>query len=151
MVLDYKHWFCRCIICKLRRQKIYFYHCPVCKYYIDINCVSVSEHKINHPSHNHQLERMYGQRDVLLCVACGYKHEGVFFHCATCPWFRINLDCALLPTRLLIQKHTDGTFTHPHPLTLTYSFPDSEIAAKFYPQCRVCVMCVKCVIILMYI
>ncbi|KAJ0929401.1 putative chromatin regulator PHD family [Helianthus annuus] len=137
MVLKYSYGFCRCIICNLKREN-YLYHCEVCKYYIDIICFSMSEHKINHPSHDHQLERMYGQKDVLLCVACGYKHEGVFFQCTACPWFRINLYCAFLPTKLLIQNHTDGIFTHPHPLTLTYSFPYSEIEAKFYPLCRVC-------------
>ncbi|KAJ0586525.1 hypothetical protein HanIR_Chr04g0152881 [Helianthus annuus] len=138
MVLGYRYMYSRCIICNLKGKMFYRYYCRVCDYFIDIICVSMSEHKINHPSHDHQPQRMYGQKNVSLCVACGYKHEGVFFQCTTCPWFRINLDCALLPTRLLIQKHTDGTFTHPHPLTLTYSFLPSEIIDKFYPVCRVC-------------
>ncbi|KAI7756568.1 hypothetical protein M8C21_009878 [Ambrosia artemisiifolia] len=104
---------------------------------MDIACATISEQKVNHPSHPHQLERMFGHI-VSSCVACGNKHEGVFFHCTTCPIFRINLDCASLPARLLIQISTKGNSIHSHPLTLAYSFPHFEQETKFYPRCRVC-------------
>ncbi|CAI9301449.1 unnamed protein product [Lactuca saligna] len=71
-------------------------------------------------------------------TACGEKHQGTFYQCTTYLWYSIHLDCALLPTKLLIQQHTDATFTHSHPLTLAYSFPVIDIVARFYPKCRVC-------------
>ncbi|XP_076906264.1 uncharacterized protein LOC143562312 isoform X2 [Bidens hawaiensis] len=73
-----------------------------------------------------------------MCHACGNKHEGVFYHCTTCHVFRINQDCALLPSKLLIQNYTDKTFNHSHPLTLAYSFTYFDQRAKFRPTCRVC-------------
>ncbi|KAI3814787.1 hypothetical protein L1987_14431 [Smallanthus sonchifolius] len=130
----------KCFVCKInfKRENIYTYYCCVCGIDMDITCAStVLEQKINHPSHAHKLERLFGPM-VSRCLACGNKHEGEFFQCTTCPWFRISLDCALLTAKLLIQNHTNGTFTHPHPLTLAYSFPYSEQRAKFYPRCRVC-------------
>nr|GEZ95887.1 zinc finger, PHD-type [Tanacetum cinerariifolium] len=47
-------------------------------------------------------------------------------------------DCAFLPKKLLIQEATDDAFYHPHPLTISYSFPYADLQAKFYPNCRVC-------------
>ncbi|KAJ0724518.1 putative chromatin regulator PHD family [Helianthus annuus] len=127
----------KCHVCNLMQKNIPGYNCRTCDFQMDIICATLLEQKINHHSHPHQLDRM-SCPIVSSCVACGNKHEGVFFHCTTCPRFLINLECALLPTKLLIQNHTDGTFTHSHPLTLAYSFPYSEYQAKYYPKCRVC-------------
>ncbi|KAI3814792.1 hypothetical protein L1987_14436 [Smallanthus sonchifolius] len=127
----------KCSLCNLMWKNIYNYHCSICNFNMDIICATMSEQKINHPSHPHRLERMSGPI-VSGCLACGNKHEGEFFQCTNCPTFRINLDCALLPTKLLIQNHTNGTYTHSHPLTLAYSYPHSEIISKYYPFCRVC-------------
>ncbi|KAJ0861507.1 putative chromatin regulator PHD family [Helianthus annuus] len=129
----------KCHVCNLMQKKIPEYYCRTgtCEFQMDIICATLLEQKINHHSHPHQLDRMPWPI-VSGCVACGNKHQGVFFHCTTCPRFLINLECALLPTKLLIQNHTDGTFTHSHPLTLAYSFPYSEYRAKFGPRCRVC-------------
>ncbi|KAI7756570.1 hypothetical protein M8C21_009880 [Ambrosia artemisiifolia] len=107
----------KCNVCNLKRKNAYFSSCNTCYYFVDIACATMSEQKINHPSHRHQLERMFGQI-VSSCVACGNEHRGVFFQCITCPIFRINLQCAWLPTKLLIQVSTNGN--------------------KFYPRCRVC-------------
>ncbi|KAI7747845.1 hypothetical protein M8C21_019603 [Ambrosia artemisiifolia] len=126
-----------CRVCKLEWNNIGFYYCNNCNYELDTICATMSKQKIKHPSHPHQLERMFWHI-TSICVACGNEHKGVFFQCTTCPLFRINLDCALLPAKLLIQTSTNGTFTHSHPLTLTYSFPYDEIEANYYPVCRVC-------------
>ncbi|XP_076887276.1 uncharacterized protein LOC143537377 [Bidens hawaiensis] len=138
LILNYPRRFdYKCISCKLMLKNVYFYQCFECEECMDIVCAAMSEYKINHPSHPHQLEQMPWPI-VSNCVACGNKHEGVFFHCTTCPRFWINLDCALLPPKLFIQNHTNGIFTHSHPLTLSYSFLDFGQVAKFYPSCRVC-------------
>ncbi|KAJ0724523.1 putative chromatin regulator PHD family [Helianthus annuus] len=127
----------KCHVCNLMQKNIPQYYCLHCDFEMDIICATLLEQKINHHSHPHQLDRMPCPI-VSGCVACGNKHEGVFFHCTTCPRFLINLECALLPTKLLIQNHTYGTFTHSHPLTLTYSFPYLDKQAKYFPRCRVC-------------
>ncbi|KAJ0715956.1 putative chromatin regulator PHD family [Helianthus annuus] len=127
----------KCHVCNLKWKDVYCYYCGVCRYRMCIICATTLEQKINHASHPHQLERLFG-RIVSPCVACGNNHEGIFFQCTTCLMFRINLDCALMPAKLLIQNSTNGTFSHSHPLTLAYSFPRSEYEAKFEPRCRVC-------------
>ncbi|KAK9060599.1 hypothetical protein SSX86_021305 [Deinandra increscens subsp. villosa] len=127
----------KCFVCNLEFKDVAFYYCEVCNEYMDIICATVSEHKVSHPSHPHQLVQMFGPI-VSNCRACGGKHEGVFFQCITCHMFRISVDCALLPTKLLIQKHTYATFTHSHPLTLAYSFPYLDRKARYFPLCRVC-------------
>ncbi|PWA66870.1 zinc finger, PHD-type [Artemisia annua] len=75
---------------------------------------------------------------ITRCVACGDKHEGNFFHCTTCPGYRIHMDCASLPAKLLIQHRTNEIFTHSHLLNLAYSFPFFDQKLRFYPYCRVC-------------
>ncbi|KAM0070507.1 putative chromatin regulator PHD family [Helianthus debilis subsp. tardiflorus] len=132
----YKYRF-ECFFCNLLWKDEYFYYCGLCDYKMCFICATTLQQKINHASHPHQLERMF-YRIVSPCGACGNKHDGFFFQCTTCPVFRINLDCALLPAKLLIQISTNSTFSHSHPLTLAYSFPQSKYKAKFHPRCRVC-------------
>ncbi|KAL8261572.1 hypothetical protein R6Q59_025621 [Mikania micrantha] len=127
----------KCCVCKLYRINFYNYHCSICKFDMDIICATMSEQKMDHPSHPHQLQR-YFSRLTSLCHACGKEHSGTFYHCTTCSWFRIHLDCGLLPTKLLIQQSTKGSFSHPHLLMLTFSFPYSEKRDKFFPHCKVC-------------
>ncbi|GKD13940.1 zinc finger, PHD-type containing protein [Tanacetum coccineum] len=132
----FKHeWMCH--VCKCKWKSFFNYYCSTCNVSMDIICATISQQKINHPSHpDHQLERMFGHI-VSVCIACGEKHDGHFFQCTTCTMHRIHMDCALLPAKLLIQRRTER-FTHSHPLTLAYSFPFPEIEARFYPFCRVC-------------
>ncbi|KAJ0817345.1 putative chromatin regulator PHD family [Helianthus annuus] len=125
-----------CHVCNTKREDKCYY-CSVCDIFMDITCATMPKQKINHPSHPHLLERMAGSI-VSSCQACGNKNEGVFFQCTTCPGFRISQDCALLPAELLIQNHTDGTFTHSHPLTLAYSFSYFDQPSAFFPICRAC-------------
>lgn len=128
----------RCGICNLMQKSISLYYCRSCHFGMDMICATLLEQKINHHSHPHQLERILGHKNIFPCVACRNNHEGVFFQCTTCPSFFINLDCALLPPKLLIQNHTNGTFTHSHLLTLSYSFPYSYRSESLSPGCRVC-------------
>ncbi|KAD2805004.1 hypothetical protein E3N88_38381 [Mikania micrantha] len=126
-----------CIVCNLEWESTYNYYCSICILGMDIICATLQHQTINHPSHPHQLERMSGHI-ISKCLACNNKHEGVFFQCATCRSLRFNLDCLLLPAKLLIQNYTHGSFIHSHPLSLAYSFPYSEYKDKSYPPCRVC-------------
>ncbi|PWA41594.1 zinc finger, PHD-type [Artemisia annua] len=129
-------WMCH--VCKFNWKSFFNYFCETCNSSMDIICATISQQKINHPSHpDHQLQRMFG-RIVSTCDACGEKHDGHFFQCIICPRYRIHVDCALLPAKLLIQHRTNETFTHSHPLTLAYSFSFSEQRARFTPLCRVC-------------
>ena len=126
-----------CSVCNLMRKNIFNYMCSICEINMDIICATMSQQKMDHPSHPHQLQRM-SKELVSHCSACGEKHQGTFYQCTTCLWYSILLDCALLPAKLLIQQHTDATFTHSHPLTLAYSFPEVDQKAKYNPRCRVC-------------
>ncbi|KAL8225385.1 hypothetical protein R6Q57_017942 [Mikania cordata] len=47
----------RCDVCFISRRNFYNYHCHVCKFSIDIICATLSEQKMDHPSHPHQLQR----------------------------------------------------------------------------------------------
>ncbi|XP_076910711.1 uncharacterized protein LOC143568437 [Bidens hawaiensis] len=132
---NYEEW--RCDICHDKQKWLYNYHCPICIFSMDIICATISKQKMNHPSHHHQLQR-YVSRMTSVCNACGNEHSGTFYHCTNCSCFRIHLDCALLPTKLLIQQSWNGSFSHSHFLTLAYCFPYDEQNAKFFPNCRVC-------------
>ncbi|PWA65792.1 zinc finger, PHD-type [Artemisia annua] len=96
------------------------------------------EVEIHHPSHQHLLECAISTPILCFCNACGKEHKGVFYHCTTCSNFTIHSDCAFLPKKLLIQKTTHDAFYHPHPLTISYSFPLPDQYAKYSPRCRVC-------------
>ncbi|CAI9298258.1 unnamed protein product [Lactuca saligna] len=130
-----KEWTCG--LCNHKRNNFFNYHCSICKFSMDIICATMSQQKINHPNHHHQVQRN-PKKLVSICNACGREHEGTFYHCTTCYWFWIHQDCALSPTKLLIQQPTNHTLTHSHPLTLTYSFPNIDQKVKFYPRCRIC-------------
>ncbi|KAJ0941164.1 putative chromatin regulator PHD family [Helianthus annuus] len=129
-----------CYSCKSDHEAGAFYVCTSC-YWLrkDVNCVvEVDKRRIYHPSHPHPLVSLCYKRILCQCHACGKEHRGVFFHCTTCPNFTIHIDCAFLPKCLLIQHTTNAVFSHTHPLTLSYSFPIEEQAAKYFPRCRVC-------------
>ncbi|XP_076959946.1 uncharacterized protein LOC143636173 [Bidens hawaiensis] len=129
--------FVQCHTCQIERKRFYNYHCSICNFNMDIICATIAEQKMDHPSHPRQLQRYLGQM-VFSCNACGEKHSGTFYHCTTCYWFKIHLDFALLPAKLLIQRSTNKSFTHTHLLTLAYSFPQFLKRARFYPGCKVC-------------
>ncbi|KAJ0575327.1 putative chromatin regulator PHD family [Helianthus annuus] len=133
----------RCLYCQ-RQHKVgeVGYLCSDCGWWkvnIDVNCVvEVEKRRIYHPSHPHPLVFPIPSPILCLCQACGKTHKGIFFLCTTCPYFTIHADCIFLPKSLLIQQTTNGIFRHTHPLTLSYSFPEAEQRAKYFPNCRVC-------------
>ncbi|KAI7740198.1 hypothetical protein M8C21_031112, partial [Ambrosia artemisiifolia] len=133
---DNETW--KCSICRIEQSmSFYKYICPTCEDVIDIVCATMYAQKMDHPSHPHQLQRCLG-RMTSHCNACGNEHSGTFYHCTSCSLFKIHLDCALLPAKLLIQQSTNESFSHSHLLNLVYSFPLIEQKAKFFPSCRVC-------------
>ncbi|CAH1445808.1 unnamed protein product [Lactuca virosa] len=86
-----------CSVCNvIMRKKLFNYICPICRLDMDIICATMSQQKMDHPSHPHQLQRM-AKELVSRCSACGEKHKGTFYQCTTCSWYSIHLDCALLP------------------------------------------------------
>ncbi|PWA60384.1 zinc finger, PHD-type [Artemisia annua] len=108
-------------------------------YVIDVKCaVDVEKKSIHHPSHPHLLVCAVSKPILCHCSACGKEHKGTFYLCTTCSNFTIHSDCAFLPKKLLIQEATNNAFDHPHPLTISYSFPYTDQRAKYYPRCRVC-------------
>ncbi|KAC9372042.1 hypothetical protein E3N88_45938 [Mikania micrantha] len=65
----------RCIICNLDQRNMYFYRCHTCYIFIDINCATSRERKINHPSHPHLLMELMPQPIVSSCSACEIAHD----------------------------------------------------------------------------
>ncbi|KAJ9548218.1 hypothetical protein OSB04_020761 [Centaurea solstitialis] len=130
----------RCNICRTHHEpEDLRYRCSQCDFDIDMKCVMkwLKSNIIHHPSHIHPLVLI--TREIMcLCDACGKKHQGIFYQCTTCSRFFLHSDCAFLQKKLLIQDATDGFFSHIHPLTLAYSFPEADQKANHYPSCRVC-------------
>lgn len=108
-------------------------------YVIDVKCaVDVEKKSIHHPSHPHLLVCAVSKLILCHCSACGKEHKGTFYHCTTCSNFTVHSDCAFLSKKLLIQEATNDAFSHPRPLTISYSFPRTHQRAKYWPRCRVC-------------
>ncbi|PWA95507.1 zinc finger, PHD-type [Artemisia annua] len=108
-------------------------------YVIDVKCaVDLEKKSIHHPSHPHLLVCVLSKPILCHCSACGKEHKGTFYLCTTSSNFSLHSDCAFLPKKLLIQEATNDAFYHPHPLTISYSFPYTDQKAKYYPSCRVC-------------
>ncbi|KAJ0643210.1 putative chromatin regulator PHD family [Helianthus annuus] len=130
-----------CNICgRDRKPTNACYHCTLCEYYVDSKCVTPWLKKYNiihHPSHNHPLVRIPKQF-LDECDACGKEHKGIFYCCTMCLRSFLHSDCAFLPQKLQIQHTTHDVFSHIHPLTLAYSFPEADQRSKNSPRCRVC-------------
>ncbi|XP_035846514.1 uncharacterized protein LOC110939808 isoform X2 [Helianthus annuus] len=105
------------------------YHCSTCDYEIDLRCATFAEQTmIHHPGHPHPLTSITLDPIMSKCYACGKKHEGVFYHCSTCFYFSIHVDCVTLPFKLSLEHHV-------HKLTLSYSFT----VIPYHSKCRICV------------
>ncbi|PWA91819.1 DC1, C1-like, Zinc finger, RING/FYVE/PHD-type [Artemisia annua] len=129
-----------CNVCRTsHEQHALLYRCPRCAFYIDVHCATkwLKTNIIHHPSHIHPLVCV--AKEILCeCDACGKKHEGIFYQCATCPILLLHSDCAFLPKNLSIQQTTNDIFSHSHPLTLDYSLVIEDETARYYTKCRVC-------------
>ncbi|KAJ0819335.1 putative chromatin regulator PHD family [Helianthus annuus] len=138
-----KYWMDKwnCKICgRHHESRELCYHCYICGFFVDVNCVTTRLQKnvIHHPSHKHPL--ICNPKQILdMCDACGKEQKGFFYHCSICPWSKIiHSDCAFLPQKLQIQDTTNDVFSHIHHLTLAYSFPIHDQRSKNWPRCRVC-------------
>ncbi|KAF5776657.1 putative chromatin regulator PHD family [Helianthus annuus] len=124
--------------CNLCKEQIWSFHlcyysCKTCNYSLHKFCAELHRKLQNHPLHpGRHLSFSSGSSYGFKCFLCNLMQKSI------CGYRCVNLECALLPTKLLIQNHTDGSFTHSHPLTLAYSFPYLDILAKYLPLCRVC-------------
>ncbi|PWA76648.1 DC1, C1-like, Zinc finger, RING/FYVE/PHD-type [Artemisia annua] len=129
-----------CHICgTIHKKHELLYRCPECYFYLDLHCATryLKTNIIQHPSHLHPLVCLV-EEILCKCHACGKKHEGIFYHCATCPFPLLHSDCAFLPKTLSIQQTTNDIFSHPHPLTLAYSLVIEDRKTRSYVRCRVC-------------
>ncbi|PWA38166.1 DC1, C1-like, Zinc finger, RING/FYVE/PHD-type [Artemisia annua] len=120
------HW--QCSACLTDHQDGICYHCSTCNYELDLRCATFLEQiTIHHPGHPHPLISVSADPILSKC-ACGEKHEGGFYHCATCFNFLVNSDCLSSPIKLLVKSHRS------HMLTLSYSFLDQVYDC----ECRIC-------------
>ncbi|KAJ0716433.1 putative chromatin regulator PHD family [Helianthus annuus] len=119
-------WSCRS--CLTKHQDGICYHCSTCDYKIDLRCATFAEQTmIYHPGHPHPLISITLDPTLSKCYACGREHKGVFYHCNTCFYFSIHIDCVTLPFKLTSNHHV-------HMLTLTYSFS----VIPYHSKCRIC-------------
>ncbi|KAI7756583.1 hypothetical protein M8C21_009893 [Ambrosia artemisiifolia] len=139
----------KCGMC--REQIWYFYRCDVCFYKIDSICATVSEQKIKHPSHPHQLERMFGHI-ASICVACGQNYrEDEHPNLLHCP-LQDEGD-SLLKHHVSNQtgKQHDGEILshscHQHPLILydNHTSVGKKLVSLHDPMKRVQLLCDGCV------
>ncbi|KAK3013407.1 hypothetical protein RJ639_009468 [Escallonia herrerae] len=116
-----------CIACG-NEWRNFSYICYPCNFDMDIICATAMERKIDHPSHKHPLTPVR-RTALLLCDACGQKHEGTWYQCTTCVHFWIHRDCASLPSTI---ERSD----HKHPLTLSYTLPSQYTTFDVF--CDIC-------------
>ena len=117
----------KCNYCNLVGRH-FFYHCPLCKFVLDVKCASSLQSILEVEIHNHPLVLVQGSNSFT-CDFCGKKGEGMSCLCALCGiWF--HRECAFLPHMV---KH----MRHKHPLILTKSLKTDQ------SKDRLCQFCVK--------
>ena len=117
----------KCNYCNLVCQH-FFYHCPLCKFVLDVKCASSLQSIIKVEIHNHPLA-LFRRSISFTCDFCGKKGEDMPCVCALCGiWFHHK--CASLPHMV---KH----MRHKHPLNLTKSLKTDQ------SERRLCQLCVK--------
>ncbi|CAL5337550.1 unnamed protein product [Camellia sinensis] len=92
--LPYSQSAYKCSACQ-QPYESFTYSCFDCNFQLDILCALLVQ-KIEHICHKHPLTPLQ-RPTLLLCDACGTKHEGTFYQCTTCR-FWVNQNCALLPS-----------------------------------------------------
>jgi hypothetical protein len=108
--------------------KGFVYHCPHCKFDIDIKCallpLTIKSEIHNHPS------TLFKKVITFTCDICGKEGKGMPYLCIGICGFWAHYNCACLPP---IVKH----IRHKHPLNLTYSLKDD------HSEHRLCQLCVQ--------
>ena len=117
----------KCNYCNLVCQH-FFYHCPLCKFVLDVKCASSLQSILKVEIHDHPLALFQGSISFT-CDFCGKKGKEMSCLCALCGiWF--HRKCAFLPHMV---KHMG----HKHPLILTKSLKTDQ------SKDRLCQFCVK--------
>jgi hypothetical protein len=116
---------CTCNGCNLPCKK-FIYHCPLCKFDLDIKCASLPL-TIETEIHDHTLTLLRNSISFT-CNVCGKEGKGMPYLCAVCG-FWVHLKCASLPR---IVKH----IRHKHPLNFTYS---TNVDNSEHKLCQLCV------------
>ena len=106
----------------------FFYHCPLCKFVLDIKCASSLKFIIVVEIHDHPLALFQGSIPFT-CGFCGKKDVDRPYLCAICG-FWIHRNCASLPHMVKCRRHK-------HPLKLTNSFKANQ------SRHQLCQLCVK--------
>uniref|UniRef100_A0A2N9ER94 DC1 domain-containing protein n=1 Tax=Fagus sylvatica TaxID=28930 RepID=A0A2N9ER94_FAGSY len=92
--------------------KWFVYHCALCKFDLDIKCVSLPL-TIKTEIHEHPLN-LFGKKILMTCDFCGKEGNNMPYLCGSSCGFWVHHKCASLPR---IVKH----IRHKHPLNLTCS------------------------------
>ena len=92
--------------------KWFVYHCALCKFDLDIKCVSQSL-SIKTEIHEHPLN-LFGKKILLTCDFCGKEGKNMPYLCGNSCGFWVHHKCASLPR---IVKHIQ----HKQSLNLTCS------------------------------
>ena len=117
---------CTCKGCK-SPCKWFVYHCALCKFDLDIKCVSLPL-TIKTKFHEHALTH-FGKKILFTCDFCGKEGKNTPYLCGNNCGFWVHHNCALLPR---IVKH----IRHKHPLDLTCSLnKDDHCNNRF---CQLC-------------
>ncbi|XP_050272553.1 uncharacterized protein LOC126715792 isoform X2 [Quercus robur] len=117
----------KCNYCNLV-CKHFFYHCPLCKFVLDVKCASSLQSILEVEIHDHPLALFQGSISFT-CNFCGKKGQDKPCQCALCGiWFHHK--CAFLPHMV---KH----MRHKHPLNLT------KLLKTDQSEDRLCQFCVK--------
>ncbi|XP_024995896.1 uncharacterized protein LOC112529051 [Cynara cardunculus var. scolymus] len=119
----------RCVVCRLYCNG-FVYICPICEYYIDVNCAFIPD-KIVHQAHpNHLIWRVQSRTSENRCRSCvrDFDENGFSFSCGTCE-FDLHPECALLLPETIRHKFDK------HPMKLSY-FPIENHKSQYF--CEVC-------------
>ncbi|KAL8261570.1 hypothetical protein R6Q59_025619 [Mikania micrantha] len=120
--------------CEMCKEDIYWFHlcyyyCKDCNYSIHKLCAQLPKTIQDHPLHP--------GHDLTFSQECQLCDPELKFRAAVDSQWACDI-CNISRPKLLIQQFTNGSFSHSHMLTLSYSFPYIERKAKFLPICRVC-------------
>jgi hypothetical protein len=109
--------------------KGFVYHCPHCKFDIDIKCALLPL-TIKSEAHDHSLT-LFRKLITFTCDICGKEGKRMPYLCGGICGFVAHHNCTSFPS---IVKH----IRHNHPLNLTYSLKTTD-----HSEYRLCQLCVK--------
>ncbi|XP_047335580.1 uncharacterized protein LOC124939113 [Impatiens glandulifera] len=127
----YRSHRCYCSSCYKSQWQHFTYHCPICKYDLDIEC-ALRATRINHKSHNHPLIPLQ-KSSSFFCQACRKRDvHGPSYVCSDCQ-FWVHQKCADCFPSSVLYEHNNQSH---HTLQLSYSFPSDF--HRFLSFCEIC-------------